>query len=242
LAALEDTSLWFRGRNLLITRVLETHTHTTEILEVGAGNGTVSAHLANEGLDVIAIEPSIEGARNAHAKGVPVSIAALLEKLQLPDRSVPCVGLFDVIEHLADESKLLTEVHRVLEPGGTCVVTVPAFPSLWSQADEHAGHFRRYRRRELDRTLGNAGLQRRFSSYCFGAAVLPLACLRVYPYRRGRRLDKEAMERSLDRELAGQGALTTRLGLAETRLEAAWLHRWPLPFGTSIIAVYEKST
>ena len=36
------------------------------------------------------------------------------------------------------------EIFRVLKPGGRLFVTVPAFPSLWSEHDEALHHYRRY--------------------------------------------------------------------------------------------------
>ena len=37
----------------------------------------------------------------------------------------------DVLEHIDDDRGMLAEMHRVLAPGGTLLVTVPAFPFLW---------------------------------------------------------------------------------------------------------------
>ncbi|UCH36063.1 MAG: class I SAM-dependent methyltransferase, partial [Armatimonadota bacterium] len=45
----------------------------------------------------------------------------------LPSAAFDCVLLFEVVEHLKDEhlAGMLTEVARVLRPGGTLVVTTP---------------------------------------------------------------------------------------------------------------------
>lgn len=45
--------------------------------------------------------------------------------LPFPDESFHSASLLDVLEHVADQSALLAEVHRVLKPSGLLVVTVP---------------------------------------------------------------------------------------------------------------------
>ena len=238
LAELEDRSIWFRSRNLMISSLLDRLAPGRTFVEIGSGNGAVAAHLTGEGVDVMAVEPAVAGASVAARRGVATVVAGFVEELGLPDGSLPRVGLFDVIEHLPDETPVLAEVRRTLVPGGTCIVTVPAFRWLWSQADETAGHHRRYRRADLDRLFTDAGFERRFSSYCFLTAIGPLFLLRALPYRRGRRLDAQAMEEQSVRELAGQGAALNQIGWRLAQLEAWWTRRRRLPFGTSVISVY----
>jgi SAM-dependent methyltransferase len=241
LADIEASSLWFQSRNLIIQTMLRHHTDATHLLDVGAGNGTVAAHRARNGIETIAVEPGLAGARNCAARGIKVAFAGHLAQLALPSESVAAVGLFDVIEHIEDPSELLAEVNRVLKPGGWCVLTVPALQFLWSQADEHAGHFRRYSRRSLEAAMTARGFDRRFSSYCFAAAVPFLFLLRSLPYRRGRRLSNAEIEESALRELSNQGRVTTLVGRAATLIEC-WCMRWlPIPFGTSIVAIYKKT-
>ena len=45
----------------------------------------------------------------------------------------------------------------MLRPGGLLVVLVPAWPALWSDRDERAGHLRRYRSRGLRELVESAG-------------------------------------------------------------------------------------
>ncbi len=48
-----------------------------------------------------------------------------LTRLSLPDRSVDCIGTFDVLEHVPDYKAALSEMRRCLRPNGTVVMTVP---------------------------------------------------------------------------------------------------------------------
>ena len=51
----------------------------------------------------------------------------------------------------------MAEIARVVPTGGYVLITVPAWPSLWSVRDDAARHRRRYRRRDLRRLATDAG-------------------------------------------------------------------------------------
>lgn len=238
---IEDASPWFGVRNQVIDTLLERVGRPEALVEVGAGNGTVAAHLRATGIDVIAVEPSAIGAANCTRRGLD-TIARALEDLHLPDACLPAIGVFDVIEHLEHPEPLLREAHRVLRPGGLLVVTVPALPLLWSQVDEYSGHHVRYRRATLDRLVTPVGFRREACSYFFALGI-PFALVhRAVPYRLGhRRTDTDIALGAID-ELNPSGRfapVVIRLGGA---IEAALIaRRIRLPAGTSLGAVYRKA-
>lgn len=59
----------------------------------------------------------------------PHLVADLDEGLPFRDAAFDTVGAYDVVEHVADLVALVREVHRVLRPGGTFLVTTPHFSS-----------------------------------------------------------------------------------------------------------------
>ena len=63
---------------------------------------------------------------------------------------------------------------RRLSDKGVILVTVPAFPFLWSRHDERHHHFRRYTRKTLAEVAAKAGLKVRYSSY-FNFFLFPAA-------------------------------------------------------------------
>jgi SAM-dependent methyltransferase len=68
--------------------------------------------------------------------------------------SIICVN---VLEHLEDDVQALKNMRERVGPGGLLVTLVPAYPWLFNSMDEAVGHFRRYRKGELESKLGASG-------------------------------------------------------------------------------------
>lgn len=137
------------------------------------------------------------------------------------------VSALDVLEHCADDAAETKRLCRLLAPGGTLFVTVPAFPALWSDWDRRLGHVRRYRRESLAAPLESAGLRVERVT-CFFSYLLPMA------WRRARGGAREGVE--FPRVPVALNAALDALG----GLERAWLKTRDLPFGTSILAVARR--
>jgi hypothetical protein len=71
---------------------------------------------------------------------------------------------YDVLEHISNDSDFLSEISNRLEVNGTLTITVPAYNFLWSTEDEYAGHFRRYKLKELTAKLISNRFEIVFSS------------------------------------------------------------------------------
>jgi hypothetical protein len=137
------------------------------------------------------------------------------------------VLLLDVIEHLDDDAAALRAARDMLAPRGTPIVTVPAYPSLWSAHDLVLGHRRRYKTSGLRAVVQTAGFTVTHLSY-FNALILPGAALvRAWKTWRGQhRHDLVRAPAPLNAALAGIFAL-----------EAAIVPRCPLPCGAPLLAV-----
>jgi SAM-dependent methyltransferase len=156
---------------------------------------------------------------------------ALLEGARLPveDASLDVVTAFDVLEHLDDDAALAAEMRRVLRPGGTAMVTVPAYRWMWGPQDEISHHRRRYVRPEVRALLAGAGLEVRRASYFNTLLFAPIAGIRV--------LRRDGGEVRSDFEMTPPGRLNGGLA-AVFGAEAPLLARGAsLPFGVSILAV-----
>ena len=84
------------------------------------------------------------------------------------------VTLLDVVEHLDDDVAALRTAGRLLRPGGTLLVTVPAYQWLWSGHDVVNQHRRRYTSGRLRSALSAAGIAEARVTY-FNGLLLPLA-------------------------------------------------------------------
>lgn len=67
--------------------------------------------------------------------------------------------LSEVLEHIPDDRKTLSELAAVLAPGGHLVITVPANPHYWGFDDEYVHHQRRYKIPELVEKVETAGFE-----------------------------------------------------------------------------------
>lgn len=230
---LEEKSFWFAHRAACVQALVRRLPPAGTIYDIGGGNGFMARALIDAGFDTALVEPGETGARNAENRGIPKVICATLAGAKFADASLPAVGLFDVLEHVADDGAFLRELHRCLIPAGRLYLTVPAFRWLWSHDDIAAGHYRRYTLRTFRRCLEWAGFRPLYASYFFAPLPLPLFAMRTVPSLFGRR------------SLAGYSrlhqprarALTDWLWAAEQRVIA---RGGTIPFGSSCLLAAEK--
>jgi len=158
IAELEGTHFWFASRRTLVRRLLDRYLdgRVTAALDVGCGTGSFLPILECYADRVIGLDPL--GADDARI------VAGVAERLPFEAASFDLAIALDVLEH-ADDRAAVSELARVVRPGGWVVITVPAFPALWSGRDELAGHRRRYRRAELVRLVESRGFGAQETAY-----------------------------------------------------------------------------
>lgn len=119
-ATLEEVRLLARDRPL-------------RILDLGCGNGYISAQLAALGHEVIGVDSStdgIEAARAAYSTRYPNArfhVASVYDDdlRSVVGDPVDCVVSLEVVEHLYLPRALLTQSHAVLRDGGLLICTTP---------------------------------------------------------------------------------------------------------------------
>jgi SAM-dependent methyltransferase len=94
-----------------------------ELLEIGCGNGGDLAQLARRGMRVTGIDLTERAASLARVRlellGIPGEVrVADAEDLPFPDGRFDVVYSFGVLHHTPDIERALSEVRRVLRPGG----------------------------------------------------------------------------------------------------------------------------
>jgi SAM-dependent methyltransferase len=187
LVELEKGHFWFEGRNRLILWGLRKYAPDAKsLLEVGCGTGVV----------LQAVRQSAPRMRlcgsEIFADGLPFAAQRLpgTELIQMDARNLPfesefdAVGMFDVLEHIEEDTVVLREVWRSVKPGGTVFITVPQHPTLWSAVDEHSYHKRRYVAADLKAKLTGTGFEvLRLTSFI--SLLLPVLILSRLQYRQG---------------------------------------------------------
>jgi SAM-dependent methyltransferase len=148
------------------------------VLDLGCGAGRHSFEAYRRGARVVAADldpgelpPVLDmlGAMRAGGEAAPpagaAAVAADATRLPFPDGAFDAVIAAEILEHVPDDAAAMAEIARVLRPGGTAAVTVPAWlPEriCWALSREYhevpGGHVRIFTRAELTAKLTAAGL------------------------------------------------------------------------------------
>lgn len=150
-------------------------------LDAGAGFGRHAFEAARQGATVFALDYAAdEVATTRNMFGAMVEAKEITEKafggvlrgdatkLPFEDNTFDCVVTSEVLEHIQDDVNVISELHRVLKPGGSLGVTVPTWwPEKlnWMLSDEYhapksvGGHVRIYSATELKAKLRSAGFE-----------------------------------------------------------------------------------
>jgi SAM-dependent methyltransferase len=143
------------------------------VLNAGAGQGSFSLRLARIGFEVTSIDDS-PAAVDVLRDRLPGSIElADVTAMPFADESFDAAVLGEVLEHVPDDAGALSEVARVLRPGGVLAVSVPANPARFGPSDRWAGHLRRYSRPMLVDACERSGFRvRRCVAWGFPVSAL----------------------------------------------------------------------
>jgi SAM-dependent methyltransferase len=137
------------------------------VLDVGCGEGRLTAELRAAGAAVVGVDVAEEPLRRARALDPLLDVRLVSAEGPWPfdDASFDLVWAGETIEHVADTEAWLSEVRRVLRSGGTLLLSTPAHGPLVRLAaalsrrefdahfDPRSDHLRFYTARTLARLL-----------------------------------------------------------------------------------------
>jgi SAM-dependent methyltransferase len=160
-----------------------------KILDLGCGFGRHAFEAARRGANVVALD-----AGRDEVEGVAATFAAMVDAgelregelhtaavqgdalaLPFPDGTFDRVICSEVLEHIPNDIGAMSELTRILRPGGTMAITVPRFgPEVinWALSDAYhnvpGGHIRIYRKSVLKERLTSVGLKVKGHHYAHG--------------------------------------------------------------------------
>jgi SAM-dependent methyltransferase len=127
--------------------------------------------------DVAAMAAALDQAGEIPAPGGSATTCGDATRLPFPDGSFDRVIAAEVLEHIPGDEAAIGELARVLRPGGTMAVSVPAWLAeriCWALSDEYhapfvdGGHVRIYSASELRAKLHGVGLEPRHAHHAHG--------------------------------------------------------------------------
>ncbi|MEZ6062334.1 MAG: class I SAM-dependent methyltransferase [Planctomycetaceae bacterium] len=233
LVDLEDGYWWHVAKRQLVTRLLERFCPAPgHLVEGGIGSGRNLVEFREMGYQVTGFDLMPESVAHVRGRGIDdVRVHDLGQPWPVAPNSLRAVVLLDVLEHVEDPTQVLKYVHASLADDGAAIITVPAYPWLYSRWDEQLGHFRRYTVRELRRQAADAGFRVRWlnhwNSFTLPAAMAVRGWEKLFP----RRDQPDFPEVS---------ALTNRALLSAAAAERWCMKAVGIPAGLSLAGVLSK--
>jgi SAM-dependent methyltransferase len=148
--------------NRFLTDIILRHSNEVhEMLDFGAGTGTIAEQLRQRNTKVLCVEPDVQLRRVLAQAGFRVegSIDGF------PPRSFRFCYVLNVLEHIENDLDVVVAIKARTKPGGRLLIFVPAFKLLYSAFDRKLGHFRRYTTRSLASIVERAGFTVESSQY-----------------------------------------------------------------------------
>ena len=127
-------------------------------LDVGCGDGRLTAELDARELTAADVSrAALERARRRLPDSARIVELEPDAPLPFDDGAFELVLCAETVEHARDVQLLLSELRRVLRPGGTLALTTPANRPLLRPPDPLSPHLRFFTRRSLRRLLDELG-------------------------------------------------------------------------------------
>jgi SAM-dependent methyltransferase len=131
-----------------------------DVLEIGCGLGGFGARLADR-YRYVGLEPDARSAAVAAARLAATAGSAEVRNGDLAaltvDETFDFVCAFEVLEHIEDDTAAVESWRDRISPGGSLMLSVPAWRHRFAAADSMVGHFRRYDPADLSALLVKAG-------------------------------------------------------------------------------------
>jgi SAM-dependent methyltransferase len=230
----DDHFIDIASRRDALAQVERAVTHTPSvILEIGTSSGFLLADLRQRFAGHIVMgADQIGETLDALAQRLPdVPLLRFdLQRCPLPDACADVVVLLNVLEHIPDDQAAAAHLLRIVKPGGTVILEVPAGSALYDVYDRVLMHERRYDMPALEALMTDAGFlveRRTHLGFLLFPAFLVAKRINQWRYPAGAAIDDAAL---VARMIASTGRSSPIMRWL-LRIEEALRSVLPLPFG-----------
>lgn len=238
--SVERDHFWWHGLRSFVRPLVRDATAGLErprILDCGCGTGANLVLLDEFGRS-FGLDITLQGLEYALQNYERARVAnASITSIPFPDAVFDVATAFDVLYSLTEEqeSAAVSEIYRVVKPGGTLIVNVAALSILRGNHSVFGQEVRRSTRRRLRRVLSTAGFEVARLTYT-NASLFPL----MLAVRTAQRLMGLATPEEAGTDLVVPPALVNALLTQLLLLEARALRVVDMPIGSSLLAVARK--
>lgn len=225
----EKNYWWHVSRRFILKSVLKRFLRSKDnkILDIGCGTGINLIWLKDFG-KVLGVDnnPKAVELCNKHGKAV------LGNAVNPPIENNSCnlIAAFDVLEHLEDDRKALSNWEGILEDDGYLFLSVPAYQWLFGPHDKNLMHYRRYSLGQLVDLLKQVNLKPIYCSYFF---------IFTFPMFMLQRIISQVLNKSPG--YTKTPSFINNFLIVLSKIEA-WLMKFiSLPFGSSILILARKN-
>ena len=224
---------WVRRRFAVLQRLAgQRISAARELAEVGCGHGLLQRQIEDAyGREVTGFDLNDYALKQSVSRLSKICCYDIFQHDSALHERFDVILLFDVLEHISDESQFLQALLFYLAPGGTLIINVPAGRWAYSSYDVAAGHVRRYSVETLQKAVCASGFSPQEWSY-WGLPLVPALLVRKI-WLLGKRDQNKAITVGFDSRSA---AINKMMGLI-SRCE--WLPQKVL--GTSLMAVFSRA-
>jgi len=259
---LEDQHFWHRYRKTIILQALQGHgvDGSRPLVDLGCGAGVVATYLTQHGFRVDCADVHAEALHVARQRfestlgqqtPVPRFIRVDITR-GFPMDDYHGYLLLDVLEHLPDDIAVMRALHERMRDAAArraqtgegpedrdfVLLTVPAFPSLWSPWDDLEKHKRRYTPATASRLCQAAGFEVIRATCFFFPLYFAAAAVKAVRFVRRKLVGRAELAQAItDLTEARTTPGLSRLVLGLLSPERRWLRHGNLPLGTSILVI-----
>lgn len=175
-----ENSHWWHQHKRAVCLQRISRMKTGKVLDIGAGTGKILEELKAHGWQAKGVDAEPAAAQECKKRGIILQTCDVGNKsLPYQSNSFDLVLTLDFLEHVQNEIQVINKIKRVLKPDGKLLISVPAYPRLYSYWDKMLGHYRRYSKADLTQLIKKSGLKIEFLSYYFSWLLLPAVIIRM---------------------------------------------------------------